>query len=93
MRKVEEPIKPPTTVTANVAPPVSPEEQMKKRGTDDVRVEGMKKNEDEDAMDVEQAPAHLPKETTSGSPAKVEHPTGQPTSTDKDDVEEGAYVH
>ena len=53
----------------------------------------MKKNEDEDAMDVEQALAYPPKETTSGSPAKVEHPTDQPTSKDRDDAEEGLYVH
>lgn len=90
-RKVEESTKPPATVAASVVPPVPTEEQGKKRGVEDVKVEDAKKDEDEDAMDVEKISAQPPlKETTKHA---IEHPLGKPipTSTDRREAEDPSH--
>ena len=66
---------------------------MKKRDAEDVKVEGTKKNEDRDAMDVEPAPAQLPLKDTIKH--VDEHPPHnlEPASTDGKEAEDSPHVH
>lgn len=66
-RRGEETTKPVVGVVTRVVPPVPTEEQMKRRDADGVRTEGTKKDEDGDAMDVEQISVQPPLEETTTS--------------------------
>lgn len=79
-------------VTASAVPPAPTEEQTKRVDTDNVRAE-RPKNEDQDAMDVEQTSAYPPPEETTTSKPANEHHTGQPASTDRKDAEGSPHVH
>ena len=74
-------------------PPEPTEERTKKREIEDIKVEGTKKNEDEDAMDVERTSIQPPlKETTKHA---SEHPSHHPTPvpTDRKEAEDASRVH
>ena len=93
MKKVEEPTKPPAVVAASATPPAPTEERTKKRDIEDVKVAGTKKDEDEDAMDVERTSTQPPlKETTKHA---NEHPSHHPTPapTDRKEAEDASHVH
>lgn len=66
---------------------------MKRSDADGVGVEGTKKNEDENAMDVEQTSVQPPVEETATNKHAREHPTNQLTSTDRKDTEDDFHVH
>jgi hypothetical protein len=75
------------TVAASVVPPKHAEEQTVRGDTDDFRVERTK-NEDQDAMDVEQTSAYPP----------VEEPTAnkrsnEPATTERKDAEGDPHIH
>ncbi|KAF9652106.1 hypothetical protein BDM02DRAFT_3126507 [Thelephora ganbajun] len=93
VKKVEEPTKPPVTVAAGVAPPVHTEEQMKMRDVENVKGEGAKKNEDEDAMDVEQTSAQPPPKETTANKHASEYPPDQSTPTDGKEAEASHHIH
>jgi hypothetical protein len=80
-------------VAASAGPPAPTEEQMKKRDTEDVKVEGTKKNEDEDVMDVEPTPTQpsLKDDIKHANEHPPHHPT--PTSTDRKEAEDAPHVH
>jgi len=81
------------TVAASIGPPAPAEEQIKKRDIEDVKVEGTKRNENEDAMDVEPIPAQPPLEDTIKHPNEhlLRYPT--PTPTDRKEAEDAPHAH
>ena len=80
-------------MAASVEPPAPAEEQVEKRDVEDVKVEGAKKNEDRDAMDVEPAPAQLPLKHTIKH--VDEHHPHNPAlaSVDGKEAEDSPHVH
>jgi len=80
-------------VAASVGPPAPAEEHVKKRDVEDVKVEGTKKNEDRDAMDVEPAPAQpLLKDTIKHVDENPPH-NPAPASTDGKEAEDSPHVY
>ena len=78
--------------TANAVPLEPTEEQMKGKDVDNVRVERTK-DEDEDAMDVEQISVQPPlKETTAAQDAK-ENTSDQRVFTGGKDPEDSSHMH
>jgi len=73
-------------------PPVPTEEQVGKKGVEEVKVEDAKRNDDGDVMDVVKTSAQLPlKETTTHA---NEHLPGKPTpaSTDRMGAEDDPHA-
>jgi hypothetical protein len=84
----EEPTKLHTIVAPGVVPPAPAGEQTKERGVDDAEKEGPK-DEDEDAMDVEQTSVHPPFREATTSERTREHPADVHLSADRKDGEGG----
>lgn len=81
------------TVAASIGPSAPAEQQIKKRDIEDVKVEGTKRNEDEDAMDVEPTPTQPPLKDAIKHPN--EHPLrySTPTPTDRKEAENAPHAH
>ena len=79
-------------MAASVGPPAPTEEKMK-RDIEGAKVEGTKKNEDEDAMDVEPTPTQPPlkDDVKHANEHPPHHPT--PASTDRKEAEDAPHVH
>ena len=80
-------------MAGNVIPPAPAEERAKKGVIEDVKVEGTKKTEDENPMDVGWTSIQPPLKETTKHPN--EHPSRHPvpTPTDRKEAEDSPHVH
>lgn len=92
VKKVEESTKPSTIVAFSVGPPAPTEEQVKKRDIEDVKVEDTKKNDAEDAMDVEQTLTQPPLKETVKHPSERPYHHSTPTTTDRKEAEDAPHA-
>lgn len=78
-------------MATSVVPPVPTEERMKKGDVEGIKVEDVEKNEDVDAMDVEQTSTQPPIKV--GAEHASEHPPEKPTSISTDGRKAGGVLH